>query len=173
LLCWSYLLSTLDLGLVFSKKATASLEPYIYFPLPETCETHNGPSLTTFCDANRGPHDDLHSSFMNSHPVSIYESKSICCYLFFYGSCPILWKTYKEACISHSSCKYEIKATDECVKKCLGFLLLTICLYLGSTGPTLIYNNNRGAVDWSHSFSTKGMHYLNIWEHAVRESQNL
>jgi hypothetical protein len=37
--------------------------------------------------------------------------------------------------------------------------------------PTPIYNDNRGAVEWSHSFSTKGMRHLNIRENVVREAQ--
>jgi len=39
--------------------------------------------------------------------------------------------------------------------------------------PAPIYNDNCGAVEWSHSFSTKGMHHLNIRENAVREAQQL
>jgi hypothetical protein len=35
----------------------------------------------------------------------------------------------------------------------------------------LLFNNNRGSVDWSNSFSTKGMHHLNICENAVREAR--
>jgi hypothetical protein len=37
--------------------------------------------------------------------------------------------------------------------------------------PTPLYNDNRGAVEWSNSFSTKGMCHLNIRENAVREAQ--
>jgi hypothetical protein len=39
--------------------------------------------------------------------------------------------------------------------------------------PTPIYNDNHGTVEWSHSFSAKGMHHLNIQENAVREAQQL
>jgi hypothetical protein len=37
--------------------------------------------------------------------------------------------------------------------------------------PTTIYNDNRGAVDWSNSSSTKGMRHVNIRENAVREAK--
>jgi hypothetical protein len=44
---------------------------------------------------------------------------------------------------------------------------------LKSSHPTPVYNDNKGAIDWSHSFSTKGMLHLNIRENAVREAQSL
>jgi hypothetical protein len=46
-------------------------------------------------------------------------------------------------------------------------------LAIAPTHPTPIYNDNRGAVEWSNSFSTKGMRHLNIRENAVREAQQL
>jgi hypothetical protein len=56
---------------------------------------------------------------------------------------------------------------EEC-SDILSFLLFD--LHLDSDGPTPVYNDNRVAVDWSHSFSTKGMRHLNIRENAVHES---
>jgi hypothetical protein len=41
---------------------------------------------------------------------------------------------------------------------------------LDATIPTDVYNDNRGSVDWSNSFSTKGMRHVNIHENAVREA---
>ncbi len=41
---------------------------------------------------------------------------------------------------------------------------------LDSSIPTNMYNNNRGAVDWSKSFTTKGMRHVNIRENAIREA---
>ncbi len=38
------------------------------------------------------------------------------------------------------------------------------------TQATAIYNDNKGAVDWSNSSSTKGMRHVNIRENAVREA---
>ncbi len=36
-----------------------------------------------------------------------------------------------------------------------------------------MYNDNHGCIDWSNSFSTKGMHYVNIRENAVCEARLL
>jgi hypothetical protein len=147
------------------------LETFIHFPLPNSSTTSYTPPLATFCDANWGPQDASHPSPTNTRPVSIHESKSICGHIFFYGGCPILWKTHKEARISRSSCEAEIKATDECVKNIQMFRHILTDLGLAPHQPTPLYNDNRGAVEWSNSFSTKGMHHLNIRENAVREAQ--
>ena len=51
-------------------------------------------------------------------------------------------------------------------------VLLDLSL-LHPSHPTPIYNDNKGAIDWSHSFSTQGMRHLNIRENAAREAQLL
>jgi hypothetical protein len=73
--------------------------------------------------------------------------------------------------LSRTSCKAEIKATNECVKNIQMFHHILTDLGLAQHQPTPLYNDNRGAVEWSNSFSTKGMRHLNIRENAVREAQ--
>jgi len=87
-----YILSTMDLGLLFTSKANAVLESFIHFPLPDTHPVSSSSCpLTTFCDANWGPQDASHPSPANTRPVTIQESKSICGHIvFFYEGCPIL-----------------------------------------------------------------------------------
>jgi hypothetical protein len=53
------------------------------------------------------------------------------------------------------------------------FRNILLDLHLCPTIPIPVFNDNRGAVDWSLSFSTKGMRHLNIRENAVREAQHL
>jgi hypothetical protein len=53
------------------------------------------------------------------------------------------------------------------------FFHLLSDLSLSPVGPIPVYNDNKGAIDWSHSFSTKGMRHYNIRENAVREAQQL
>jgi hypothetical protein len=45
--------------------------------------------------------------------------------------------------------------------------------HLDSSIPTPVCNDNCGAVIWSNSFSTKGIHHVNIHENAVREARLL
>ncbi len=169
-----YILSTMDLGLQFTSKPNSSLESFIHFPLSDgdPLDPSTTPSFNSFCDANWGPQDASKPSATNLREVSILESRSICGHIFFMGGCPILWKTHKEARISRSSCEAEVKATDECVKNVQMFRhVLTDLHLIDTTVPTNVYNDNRGSVDWSNSFSTKGMRHVNIRENAVREAR--
>jgi hypothetical protein len=76
--------------------------------------------------------------------------------------------------ISRSSCEAEVKATDECVKNVQMFRHVLFDLnLLDSTIPTNVYNDNQGSVNWSNSFSTKGMRHVNIREIAIREARQL
>jgi hypothetical protein len=75
--------------------------------------------------------------------------------------------------ISCSSCEAEIKATDECIKNIQMFHHILTDLDLVPSKPPPIYNDNRGAGDWSNSFSTTGIHHHNIRENTIREAQQL
>ena len=87
------------------------------------------------------------------------------------GGCPILWKTHKEKRISRSSCEAKVKATDEGVKNVQMFRhILSDLGLLDETLPTKVFNDNKGFIDWSNSFSTKGMRHVNIRENAIREA---
>jgi hypothetical protein len=80
---------------------------------------------------------------------------------------------HKESRITCSSCEAEVKATDECVKNIQMFRNILTDLNLVSSKTTPIFNDNRRAVEWTLSFSTKGMRHLNIRENAVCEAQQL
>ncbi len=82
-------------------------------------------------------------------------------------------EAHKEKRVHHSSCGAEIKATDECIKNIQMFHNMLSDLNLCPITPIPVYNDNRGAVDRSHSFSTKGMRHLNIRENAIHEAQIL
>jgi hypothetical protein len=67
-----------------------------------------------------------------------------------------------------------VKAIDEGVKNVQMFRhVLPDLQLLDLSLPTNVYNDNRGCVDWSNSFSTKGMRHVNIRENAVREARLL
>jgi hypothetical protein len=95
-----YILSTIDLGLMFTKTYIVTLKSYIHFPLGAEPPSHLAPTLATFCDATWGLQDASHPSHTNIHPITIQESKFIFGHIFFYGGCSILWKTHKESHIS-------------------------------------------------------------------------
>jgi hypothetical protein len=127
--------------LVFSSTSTAFLESYIYFPISDAGDRLK---LSSFCDANWGPQDASHPSPSNLRLVSIDESKSICGHIFFFGGCPILWKTHKEKRISRSSCEAEVKATDECATNAQMFRNILFDLHLCPATPIPVFYDNRG-----------------------------
>jgi hypothetical protein len=173
-----YLKSTSDLGLLFSSKGNPTLEGYIHFPLPDDVLLPDGsssPACIGFCYANWGPQDASVPRFDQLlRSVSIDETKSICGHIIMMGGAPIKWMTHKEKRNSRSSCEAEIKATDECVKSVQQFRnLLDEMSLLNTSSSTTIFNDNRGAVDWSQTSSTKGLRHLNIRENCVREAIQL
>jgi len=170
-----YLKSTADLGLVFSSMGNPTLEAFVHFPLSEDVTTSEGvvtSPCTGFCDVNWGPQDaSVPRSNTSLHSVSLHETRSICGHVLFMAGAPIKWYMHKEKRTSHSSCEAEIKATDECVKSVQQFCnLLDELDLLDSSTSIPIFNYNKGAVDWSHTCSTKGFCHLNIRENCVRES---
>lgn len=81
---------------------------------------------------------------------------------------------HKESHISCSSCEAEVKTTDECIKNAQMFChLLSDLQLLDRSCPIPVYNDNGGSVDWSNSFSTKGMRHVNICENSIQEAHLL
>jgi len=129
------------------------------------------PSLQGFANANWGPQDASIPTQHTTCQVSLMETCSICGHLLFLCGAPILWKSQKELHNSHSSCESEIKATDECTKNVRYIRnILTDLSLLDIKIPTTIYNDNRGAVNWSNTTSNKNMRHVNIHENSVREA---
>jgi hypothetical protein len=172
-----YIKSTAELGLLFSSRRNVALESYVYFPvngvddLP-SCGT--APTLLGFCDANWGPQDASVPQVSDSSSlrlVSPLETRSICGHVLMMGGAPVFWKCHKESRNSRSSTEAEVKATDECTKSVQMFRnILGELNLINLTLATAIYNDNRGAVNWSNTSSTKGMRHVNIRENAVREA---
>jgi hypothetical protein len=66
-----YILSTMELGLLFTSSPNSSLESYINFPLSKdtNCQsTNNMGHINTFCDANWGPQDAFIPSAQDKCP---------------------------------------------------------------------------------------------------------
>ena len=139
----------------------SSLESYIHIPVSDGnhCLPANTlGTLNSFCPTN-------------NCPVSINKSKPICGHISFKGGCPILWKTHKENCISHSSCEAEVKTTNGRVMYAQMYHHVLSDLHiLDPSSPIPVYNDNKVLVDCSNSFSTKGMRRINTHENAIREA---
>ena len=159
-----YLLSTREKVINFAhENCTVSLEGFVHFPIDPD-------EPVAFADSNWGPQDASFPSETNNRPVTIAATRSICGFMIFLGGAPVQWKCFKEARISRSSCEAEIKATDECTKAVQAFRNLLQDLCFDTSSPTLIYNDNRGAIDWAHTMSNYRMRHYNIRENCVREA---
>ena len=162
-----YLKATAGLGLLFSSRHNSTLEGFVFFPVQGPLSSE----VIAFADANWGPQDASRPSPTNIREISLDETKSICGHIMFYGGAPIFWASQKEPRTSGSSCEAEIRATNMCTKSVLWFRhILSDLGLLSSSHPTPIYNDNRGAVDWAKTTSTRGLRHVNIQENVVRES---
>jgi hypothetical protein len=86
---------------------------------------------------------------------------------------PIAWGCQREPKTSRSSCEAEIYCMDEgCKTSETIFHLMTDLNMPDVTKPIPMYNDNRGAVDWSSGCTvSKKLRHLNIREVAVRDAQ--
>ena len=85
---------------------------------------------------------------------------------------PLAWKSIRQDNTALSSCEAEILATNECVKDLESVKLRASDLGLTpNTSCTTVYNDNRAAVDWAASCTTKGVKHLNLRENQVREQE--
>ena len=106
--------------------------------------------------------------------VELFKYRSVSGYLIMLMRCggPITWKAVRQERTSRSTCETEIRATDKAVKEILS--LRHRCdddMHLpGAVGPTCLYSDNQGTVDWSKGTSTKGMRHINLNDCAVRGS---
>ena len=166
-----YIKATADYGIFFSSSFNDNLESFITFPfLPD--HNSSSPIPAAFADANWGPQDASVPSPKNIQQVSINETRSILGHIIFLSGGPLIWKCNKETCISCSSCKAEIKATDKCAKNVQWMRNLLDDLDLLCPSPTPIYNNDQAAIIWCNTSSTKGMRHYNIRENTVQEAIN-
>ena len=162
-----YLKSTIHLGIQFSSIGNSTLDGFVHFPIDP-----NEP--LAFADSNWGPQDASRPSPKNMRPVSIDETKSICGHIIFLAGGPLIWRSHKEKRNSGSSTEAEVKATDLCARSVLSLRHILNDLHLIDLGdPTIIYNDNQAAVDWSKSFSMKSFRHHNISENIVREACQL
>ena len=143
-----YLPDSADHGIAFTSQfASSYLSTTFGWP-------KDTPTLTTYTDANWGPQDAS-----KPNPTDII-SLAECCSLL--GSIstrtggPIAWHVIREPRVSRSTCESEIKSADEGTKVTQFIRHLLSDLHMPDvTLPTPLWNDNRGAVDWSHNCANK------------------
>ena len=165
-----YLKSTSDRGLLFQQK-NFDVRGFIHYPTEEIDHSPDlSNSLTGFSDANWGPQDASIHTLKNIRPVSKMETRSLMGYSLFSNDAPIAWGCIKEKKHSLSSCEAEIKSIDACTKEILWLRNILQDFFHDPLPPTMICNDNSGAVAWSNGASNKNMRWINIKENHIREN---
>jgi len=152
------------------------MEGYIHFPVDDSAvinlsEIDPCPFICGFADSGWGPQDASIPTKLNMWKVTTEETHSLGGHIILTCGAPVLWKSHKEQRGSHSLCEAEIKATDECTKN-IQWLpnVLDELNLLQKSKPSLIYNDNTGAIDWANTSSTKE-YDMSILEIIVLEKQ--
>ena len=88
---------------------------------------------------------------------------------------PIHWASKHQKITARSLTKAKIYATDECVKELLRLqhMLTDLNLkhiFMPTSRPIELYNDNSACVCWSKTTTTKGLRHLTVRENAIRES---
>jgi hypothetical protein len=164
-----YLKGTADYG-IYYRESSDFLAGHIAWP-----HDHSDASdVDCFTDSNWGPQDASQPVPDDTRTVSRDEVKSLQgVYITRMGG-PISWKVMREKRVSRSSCEAEVKAMDEGTRD-TQFIrhLLTELGELDPEKPTPLFNDNKGAIDWSGTgnVTNKRMRHINIREIAVLDAQ--
>jgi hypothetical protein len=120
-------------------------------------------------DANWGPQD---ASIRKSADLPLFVSRLMSAYYVdLFG--PLHWLSKRQSVTAGSSAEAEIYATDECVKFLLELVQLMESLNLKEEfmpNTNIIYNDNNACVNWSKSYTSKGLRHIQMKENRVREN---
>jgi hypothetical protein len=160
-----YLKETKDYGISYHQNGK-----YARAPWPQS---KDGISLHTYSDSNWGPQDASRPVANETRTVTEEECHSIQGYVVMRQHGPIAWGVERERRISGSSCEAEIKAVDEATKATQYVRHLEHELNINlHDGPTPLFNDNSGAVNWSNTGAvSKKLRHVNIREFRVREAR--
>ena len=173
-----YLRSTASYGIAFHSSAPTTSEAYVHYPFPHDAEAYHDATppptdqmhlLTGYSDANFG--STLGNSVPDGTQVEMFKYRSMSGFIIMRCGGPIAWKAVRQDCCSQSTCEAEVRAIDEATKEILYLRYRCDDMHLpDSSIPTPLYNDNRGAVDWSKNTTSKGMRHINSRQCAVRDS---
>jgi hypothetical protein len=129
------------------------------------------PATTGYTDANWGPQDA--STPSPTDTVTIDECRSL------YGAIvtrmggAISWQVERESKVSRSTCEAKICAADTGCKLIQALHHVLKDLSLSDTSvSTPVFNDNQGTVEWSKSFTNRGLRHVNIRNMALSDNLN-
>ena len=170
-----YLRGTTEHGIQFvQQKSDNAIHGYVSWPLTTPPPQHTRPE--NYTDSNWGPQDASRPlpEEQETRTVTSDECKSIQGAIIIRCGGPIWWKVEREERCSRSSCEAEIKSMDLATKEgqhIVTYLMDEMNLLPSTAHPIPIFNDNKGAVDWSSTGAiTKRLRHLNMREIAVRDA---
>jgi hypothetical protein len=164
----AWLSGTRNHGLQFTQggKFTENLIAWVDKPEPTSL-------AESYTDANWGPQDASHPREDVEELIDVSSVRSLLYHLVIRMGGPIAWGCQREPKTSRSSCEAEIYCMDEGCKT--SETLFNLMTNLGTPDvakPLPMFNDNRGAVDWSSGCTvSKKLRHLNIREVAVGDAQ--
>ena len=125
---------------------------------PSISECHQ---LTAYCDANWG--GQFGSAVEDGTPLELLKLRSLSSFLIYRSGGPIVWKPIHQNQTDLSSCEAEITATNESATELQSIKHLAKEIGVSEAySRTKIYNDNKAAVQWAASVTSKGIKHLNL-----------
>ena len=162
-----YVSGTKTRGISFSSQSSDTLAAFLNFPVSPT-------KILPFADANWGGQDQTTPDPMKPQELMRFASRSMSGFIIFTNG-PLHWMSKRQKITARSSAEAEIYATDECVKELLRLqhMLTDLNLkhiFMPTSSPIELYNDNTACVCWSKKTTTKGLRHITVRENAIRES---
>ena len=115
--------------------------------------------LVGFCDA--------------AHANNLQNRQSTTAVVFTFMGGAIIYKLKTQSLTAGSLTEAEFIAAHSAGKVAWYLQFLLKDLSYEQSEPTPIYNNNQACIHWSYNNTSKGLHYIQIKENAVRENIQL
>ena len=171
-----YLTSTNEYGISFHFNYFSTIKAFNHFPYhhdreayteatyPSTSWCHQ---LTSYCDANWGV--QFGSSVEDGTPLELFKFRSLSGFLICRSGGPIVWKSIRQNQTALSYCEAEIMDTNECAKEIQSLKHCTNGIGIPEAySRTKIYNDNKAAIQWAASVTSKCINHLNLRENMIR-----
>ena len=156
-----YVVGTRHLGISFHSFHTLTNGAYNLFPLAHA-------------DANWGPQDASYSPTDPTMELAPHVSRSISGHIAFLAGGPVKWASTRQPRTALSSTSAEIWATSEATSTVMDVIHLLrrldlYDLFFPASAPVVIYNDNKGCVDWSKGTATKSHRHIHMRENNIHE----
>lgn len=108
-------------------------------------------------------------AFVDSDYASSEDRKSTTGYIIFVYKCPIMWASKKQPTVSLSSTEAEFVAANYAVCEVIWLRKIFSDLSLQVSEPTVVYEDNQGAISMSKNAETRRTKHMDVKYHFIRD----